>query len=122
MSDPINCDTIINNNESDTNVNVIGEKSVFAEKTHIENDMAEWFIVHFETDEEEDVEGFNDLIPSSWITTTGTLCWYPINEHQATIQKLVKQCAKVDSKWDCFSIRKIEVNIDKFYVKIICHV
>lgn len=71
MSDPIDSDTIINNDISDKNKNVIREKSLFNEKTHTDNDVAEWSIVHFETDEEEDIEGFDDLIASSWITTTG---------------------------------------------------
>lgn len=118
MSDETDSDTIINTNISENNDNVC-EISLFTEKTHTDNDVAEWSIVHFETDEEEEIEGFDDLIPSSWIT--GKLCWYPMQEHQATIQKLVKQCAKPNSKWNCFSITKIEVNIGKFCVKIICY-
>lgn len=122
MSNPIVSDTITKNNVSEKNDNVIGRKSVITEKTHVDNNVAEWSIVHFVTDDEEDIEGFNDLIPSSWITTTGTLCWYPMNEHQATTYKLVKQCAKANLKWNCFSVRKIEVNIGKCFVMIICHI
>ncbi|XP_077272829.1 uncharacterized protein LOC143903250 [Temnothorax americanus] len=81
---------------------------------HTDDDVAKWSIVHFETDEEEDIESFNDLIPSLWITTTGTFCWYPMTEHQATVQKLVKQCAKVNSEWNCFSIKTIEEGIGKY--------
>lgn len=75
MNDPVNSDTIINSSLSDINDNVISEKSVFAGKACTDDDVGKWSIVHFETDEEEDVEGFNDLIPSSWITTMGILCW-----------------------------------------------
>jgi hypothetical protein len=74
-----------------------------------------WSIVYFKSDEEEDIEDFHDLIPSSWITSSGTLSWYPMNEHQATIHKLVKQYAKPDSKWNCFSIKKIIENMGKYY-------
>ncbi|XP_067211579.1 uncharacterized protein [Linepithema humile] len=90
------------------------KKSVFIAKTHTEDDIAQWFVVYFESDEEEDIESFNDLIPSSWITSSGTLSWYPMNEHQATIHKLVKQCAKPNLKWNCFSIKKIEENIENY--------
>ncbi|XP_067213604.1 uncharacterized protein [Linepithema humile] len=85
-----------------------------AEKTFTVNDATVWSIVHFESDEEDNVEGFNDLIPSSWITTMGTLSWYPINEHKGTIHKLVKQCAKANPEWNCFSIRKIEQGIENY--------
>lgn len=99
------------------NDNDFCKTSVFAGQMHIDGNVAKWSIVHFETDEEENVEGFNDLIPSSWITTTGKLCWYPMDENQATIYKLVKQCAKVDPQWNCFSIKTIEKDIGKFYVR-----
>lgn len=107
MSDSINSDIIINNT-GDKNDDVIGEKSVLAEKTHVGDDGVEWSIVYFETDEDEDIEGFNDLIPSSWIIRARSLCWYPMNEHQATLQKYVKQCVKADTNWNCYSIKKIE--------------
>ncbi|XP_036145344.1 uncharacterized protein LOC105828494 isoform X2 [Monomorium pharaonis] len=73
MTELINLDTIKNNNISDKN-DITCTKSVFTEKTHIDNNhfddsMTEWSIVHFETDEEEEIENFYDLIPSSWITT-----------------------------------------------------
>ncbi|XP_011698265.1 PREDICTED: uncharacterized protein LOC105456142, partial [Wasmannia auropunctata] len=73
-----------------------------------------WSIVHFDTDDENNLDSFNDLVPSSWISTLGTMCWYPMNKHQGTIQKLVKQCAKLNSEWDCFPIRKIEEGIENY--------
>ncbi|XP_024893541.1 uncharacterized protein LOC112468549 [Temnothorax curvispinosus] len=100
------------------NDNVFCEKSVSTGKMHTDDDVAKWSIVHFETDEDEDIESFNDLIPSSWITTTGTLCWYPMTEHQATVQKLVKQCAKANSEWNCFAIKTIEEDIGKYDQKM----
>jgi len=33
-----------------------------------------WSIVHFESDEENCDDGFNDLIPSSWIDAHGVFC------------------------------------------------
>lgn len=41
------------------------------------------------------------------------------DEHQATIQKLVKQGAKPDKEWSCFSIKKMKDNIGKFQKYII---
>lgn len=38
-----------------------------------------------------------------------------MNEHQATIHKLVKQCAKPYLEWNCFAIKVMEENIGKFY-------
>lgn len=72
---------------------VTDETSVFSEKAqsinnNISQPMAEWSIVYFETDVEENIEGFNDLIPFSWITKGGTLGWYPMNEHQATLYNI----------------------------------
>lgn len=42
-----------------------------------------------------------------------------MSEHKTTIQKLVKNCAKSDSKWNCFSIKKIQGGIGKDYNDII---
>lgn len=118
MSDPNYFNMIRSDSISNTNDNVSCEKSVLARKMHTEDNMAKWSIVHFETDEEENIEGFNDLIPSSWIMTMGTLCWYPMKQHQATIHKLVKQCATANPKWNCFSVKIIEEGIGKFHVII----
>lgn len=118
MNDGINFnETNPKKNEHLSNVkdNVFDKTSISATKEIIIDNMTEWSIVHFETDVEEDVESFNDLIPSSWITNSETLSWYPMNEHQATVQKLVKQCTKPYLDWNCFSIKKIEGNIGKFY-------
>lgn len=96
MNDEINFnETNSKKDEHLSNVkdNVIDKTSISATKETIDN-MREWSIVHFETDVEEDVESFNDLIPSSWITNSETLSWYPMSEHKATIQKRVKQCTK----------------------------
>ncbi|XP_071574735.1 uncharacterized protein [Temnothorax nylanderi] len=115
MSDPINAtDTNMNNNLPDVNDKVTGEKSVLASKMCTEDDVKEWSIVYFESDEEEDIEGFNDLIPSSWITNMGALSWYPMAEHKATIRKLVKQCVKADLKWNCFCTQKIQEGIENY--------
>lgn len=102
--------------ESTANVNVCNKKLVLTEK--MSKNTAEWSIVHFESDEEEIVEGFSDLVPSSWITARGTLSWFPINEHRGTINKLVKQCTKPKPEWNCFSIKKIEENIGKFTMRL----
>lgn len=56
--------------------------------------MPAWSIVHFDTDNEDNLNGFYDLVPSSWISTLGTMCWYLMEKHQGTIQKLTKQRAK----------------------------
>lgn len=76
-------------------------------------DISAWSIVHFESVDED--ESFNDLIPSSWISNTGSLAWYPMNEHKESVQKLVKQCAKANSDWNCFPIKIIEEDIGKYY-------
>ncbi|XP_011883633.1 PREDICTED: uncharacterized protein LOC105570796 [Vollenhovia emeryi] len=101
-------------NKSTSNVDVCSKKSVSAERTCAENNTAEWSIVYFESDKEENIEGFNDLIPSSWITAKGALSWYPMNEHRGTIKKLVKQCGKPNLEWNCYSIKKIEESIENF--------
>lgn len=104
--------------ESTSNVNVCNKKLLLTEKMYTTNNTAEWSIVHFESDEEENVEGFSDLVPSSWITAKGTLSWFPINEHRGTINKLVKQCTKPKPEWNCFSIKKIEESIGKFTMRL----
>lgn len=48
-------------------------------RENISTVMPSWSIVHFETDDENDMDGFDDLIPSSWISTLGTTCLYPMN-------------------------------------------
>jgi len=126
--------TVVCNKMNDSiyvdNVNLMKEEEDLSDKQDIidetlaptarvrstENNTSEWSIIRFDTDIEEDVKGFNDLIPSSWITKRGTLCWYPMNDHQATIQKLVKQCTKPNFEWNRFSMKKIEENIGKLYM------
>lgn len=120
MSNPFDLTDKINVNLSDIK-DVIYEKSILAKRVCTNNDVTEWSIVHFDSDEEENVEGFSDLIPSSWITMNGTLSWYPMNEHKATIHRLVKQCANVSLDWNCFSIKKLQEGIDKVYNKIFCY-
>lgn len=111
---------LLKENDNISDVNDVNEKLVqdecfksYSAAKERTKHMAEWSIVYFETDEEDIDEGFHDLIPSSWITR-GTLR-YPINENRAIIHKLVKQCAKPGSEWNCFSIKEIEENIGKFY-------
>lgn len=74
-----------------------------------------WTIIEFETDAEDKIERFQDLSPSKWISSNKTLSWYPMGCHKATIQKLAKQCAEADPKWDCFSIKVIEENIGTYF-------
>lgn len=113
MSNPIKSpDIIVGDNLLDMNDNC--EKSIIAGKACIDDNVIGWSIVQFESDDEDNVESFLDLIPSSWIMGMGSLCWYPIEEHKATIQKLMKQCAKADLQWNCFSIKKIHEGIGKF--------
>lgn len=95
--------------------NDVPEGFMLSEKTE---NVPEWSIVYFESDEEDCVDSFNDLIPSSWIATQGSLCSYPMNEHKSTIQKLVKQCATANVEWNYFTIKKIEEGIGKFSNKI----
>ena len=76
--------------------------------------VSEWSIIYFESDEEDNVESFNDLIPTTWITKEGSLCQYPMYEHKSTIQKLVKRCARANTSWNYFKIKKIEQGIGKF--------
>lgn len=37
-----------------------------------------------------------------------------MKEHKATIHKLVKQCAKPSIDWNCFSIKKIQEDIENY--------
>lgn len=73
-----------------------------------------WAIVKFESDIEDDLEGFIDLVPTSWISNTNALCWYPMHQHKATIEKLAKKCVAVDTKWQCFSMKMIEEGIGMY--------
>lgn len=73
-----------------------------------------WAIVEFDALEEHDLEGFIDLVPSRWITSGKRLCWYPMNHHKSSIEKLAKICGEVDPKWDCFPITIIENGIDNY--------
>jgi len=79
------------------------------------DEIKQWSILEFDTDTEDDVERFKDLVPSKWISSNKTLCWYPIREHKSTIQKLAKQCAEANPKWNCFSMKVIEENISMFF-------
>lgn len=90
------------------------------ENTRTENDdVSEWSIVYFESDKDEIDEGFNDLIPSSWITAGG-VGWYPIKETKGKIQKSVKRCENPNyHDWNCFSIKEIENGIGNFCNDII---
>lgn len=114
MDDSINVDDVNLRKEKKSLSDKQDDIDKIAFTASTENNTSEWSIIHFDTDIEEDVDGFNDLIPSSWITKRGTLCWYPMNDHQSTIQKLVKQCAKPNLEWDLFSMKKIEENIDNY--------
>lgn len=78
-------------------------------------DKVEWSILEFDTDVEDDIERFKDLVPSIWISSNKTVCWYPIYEHKSTIQKFSKQCEKVKPEWNCYSIKIIEENISTFF-------
>ncbi|XP_018365077.1 PREDICTED: uncharacterized protein LOC108762533 [Trachymyrmex cornetzi] len=113
MSDSINSsDKVAENDLLNMTDNVINETSELA--TEVCNVTDQWSIVYFESDEEENVEGFSDLIPSSWITMMGTHSWYPMNEHKTTIHKLVKHCTKANPKWNCFSIKKTQESIGNY--------
>ncbi|XP_067206932.1 uncharacterized protein [Linepithema humile] len=73
-----------------------------------------WAIVEFESDTEDDLEGFIDLVPTLWISSTNALCWYPMHQHKATIEKLAKKCVAVDTKWKCFSMKMIQEGIEDY--------
>lgn len=121
MSDEINSpfvneeDNSSHSNNNDVPNHENREKSTTAEKTNAVKDVSRWSIVHFKNDKEDSFDSFNDLIPSSWILSMGTLCLYPMDKHSATVQKLVKQCSKADLEWNCFPIKQIEEGIGKFH-------
>lgn len=123
MDDSINVDNvnlIEKENLSDKQDDVIDKTLASTEKAQsTENNTFKWSIVHFDTDIEENIESFNDLILSSWITKRETLCLYPMNEHRATIQKLVKQCAQPNFECNLFSMKKIE-EIGELHEMIFC--
>lgn len=90
MDDSINVDNVNlikeKENLSDKQDDVIDETLASTEKAQsIENNTLKWSIVHFDTDIEENIESFNDLIPSSWITKRERLCFYPMNIEQRYI-------------------------------------
>lgn len=82
-------ETITEENVDITNDNITVNKNlIHTAKKHTENiySEADWSIVYFETNIETEIDGFHDLIPSSWITK-GTSCFYPMHENHAIICK-----------------------------------
>lgn len=73
-----------------------------------------WAVVEFNEDVDCDIDRFIDLVPSVWILSSRTLCWYPMSHHKSTVGKLARSCENPDTKWDCFSMTIIEDNIGKF--------
>jgi len=71
--------------------------------------------VQFDDCPEADIEEFMDLVPTAWISSRNSLCWYPMALHKSTVQKLAKNCEEVDPKWDCFSMKIIEDGIGNFF-------
>jgi len=80
----------------------------------LSDEMKMWAIVHFDNCPEADIEEFMDLVPITWISSRNSLCWYPMSLHKSTVQKLAKNCQKVDPKWNCFFIIIMEDGIGNF--------
>lgn len=73
-----------------------------------------WALVEIDTLEEQDLEGFIDLVPSGWITSGKRFSWYPMGHHKSSIEKLAKMGGEADPKWDCFPMAIIEDGIGNF--------
>lgn len=96
----------------------INDTEIYQEAFYkMRTDEVKWSVIEFETDTEDNVERFKDLVPSAWISSNKKVCWYPMHDHKSTIKKLVKQCAQMNPKWNCFSMKIIEENIGTFFLR-----
>jgi len=85
----------------------------------LSDEMKMWAIVQFDDCPEADIEEFMDLVPTAWISSRNSLCWYPMALHKSTVQKLPKNCEKVDPKWDYFSMKIMEDGIGNFFYRVL---